>query len=242
LSLEANNRYRHCSGTSHRPELQGLAGTPLTAAGAPIGNTTDAAILSRLNELSLRARLIPIAEPPPSSGTAVPDFFQGAYGQSLSNLFARRFPTALVQLQVELPFGNRTAQANVARAEIAAEQIARQRQRLEQVIEVEVRNALQAVQSARERLDAAASAQRNASEQYESERRGFESGLSTVFLVLERQTALVNAQARELLARTDLNQAIAVLDRAVGWTLERHGVSLASSTPNSQPPTPNADR
>lgn len=63
--------------------------------------------------------------------------------------FARRFPTALVQLQVELPFGNRTAQANVARAEIAAEQIARQRQRLEQVIEVEVRNALQAVQSAR---------------------------------------------------------------------------------------------
>jgi outer membrane protein TolC len=116
---------------------------------------------------------------------------------------------------------------NVARAEIAAEQIARQRQRLEQVIEVEVRNALQAVRSSEERLDAAASAQRNASEQYESERRRFEAGLSTVFLVLERQTALVNAQARELRARADLNQAIAVLDRAVGGTLERHGVALA---------------
>jgi outer membrane protein TolC len=48
-----------------------------------------------------------------------------------------------------------------------------------------------------------------------------------VFLVLERQTALVNAQARELRARADLNQAIAVLDRAVGGTLERHGVAVA---------------
>ncbi len=207
--------------------LQGLAGAPLVAAGAPVGGSVaDAAILARLNELSLLAGLLPLDAPPPTAGATVPDFFRGAYGQSFSNILARRFPTALVQLQVELPFGNRTAKANVARAEIAAEQIARQRQRLEQVIEVEVRNALQAVRSSEERLDAAASAQRNASEQYESERRRFESGLSTVFLVLERQTGLVNAQARELRARADLNQAIAVLDRAVGGTLERHGVTV----------------
>jgi outer membrane protein TolC len=205
--------------------LSGLAGSPLASSGSPIGGT-DAAILSRLNELSILAGLVPLDEPPPSSGVVVPDFFRGAYGQSLSNLFARRFPTALVQLQMELPLGNRTAKANVARAEIEAEQIARQSNRLEQAIEVEVRNALQAVQSSRERLDAASSAQRNAQEQYESERRRFESGLSTVFLVLERQTALVNAQARELRARADLNQAIAVLDRAIGGTLERHGVAL----------------
>jgi outer membrane protein TolC len=209
--------------------LQGLAGAPLVASAPPVGGTTDAAILARLNELSLQAGLVPLDVPPPPTGATVPDFFRGAYGQSLANLFERRFPTALVQLQVELPFGNRTARANVARAEIAAEQIARQRQRLEQVIEVEVRNALQAVRSSQERLDAAASAQRNASEQYESERRRFEAGLSTVFLVLERQTALVNAQARELRARADLNQAIAVLDRAVGGTLERHGVAVAEA-------------
>ncbi len=70
------------------------------------------------------------------------------------------------------------------------------------------------------------SARRNAQEQYESERRRFDSGLSTVFLVLERQTALVTAQAAELRARADLNQAIALLERAIGGTLERHGVKL----------------
>jgi hypothetical protein len=36
----------------------------------------------------------------------------------------------------------------------------------------------------------------------------------------------VVAQARTLRARADLNQAVSLLDRAVGGTLERHGVSI----------------
>ena len=82
------------------------------------------------------------------------------------------------------------------------------------------------MQSGGQRLEAAASARRNATEQFESERRRFESGLSTVFLVLERQTAFVTAQALELRARADLNQAIAQLERATGGTLEWHGVKI----------------
>ena len=204
--------------------LSGLAGGPLASTGNPLGGT-DAAFLARLNDLSLRAGL-PAIETPPSTGTTVPDFFVGGYGASLGNIFARRFPSAFIQLQMDLPIRNTTARANVARADIAAAQIARQRQQLEQAIEAEVRNALQAVQSSQDRLDASSSARRNALEQYESERRRFDAGLSTVFLVLERQTALVTAQGRELRARADLNQAIAFLDRAVGGTLERHGVKL----------------
>jgi HAE1 family hydrophobic/amphiphilic exporter-1 len=207
--------------------LSGLAGGALVGAGNPLGGgASDAALLSRLNELSIRAGLVPLDTPPPASGSTVPEFLVGGYGSSLSNIFARRFPTALVQLQMDLPIGNTAARANIARADLAAAQIGQQRQRLEQAIEVEVRNALQAVASSRDRLDASASARRNALEQYESERRRFESGISTVFLVLERQTALVTAQAQELRARADLNQAIAFLDRAVGGTLERHGVKL----------------
>lgn len=206
--------------------LSGLAGAALSSAGNPLGgNASDAALLARLNELSTLAGLLPV-ETPPSTGTTVPGFFVGGYGASLQNIYERRFPTALVQLQMDLPLGNSAARAAVSRTDIAATRIGRQRQRLEQTIEVEVRNALQAVRSSQDRLDAASSARRNALEQYESERRRFESGLSTVFLVLERQTALVTAQGQELRARTDLNQAVAVLDRAVGGTLERHGVTL----------------
>lgn len=209
--------------------LSGLAGTALQSSSTPLGGSnSDAAMLARLNELSTRAGLEALPTPPPSTGSSVPDFLIGSYGDSLSNLFSRRYPTAVVQLQMELPIGNSTARANLARTRIAGTQIARQRQQLEQAIEAEVRNTLQAVQSSQQRLDSAASARRNALEQYESERRRFDSGLSTVFLVLERQTSLVTAQARELRARADLNQAVALLERAVGGTLDRHGVKIGS--------------
>ena len=157
---------------------------------------------------------------------SIPHFLIGGYGTSLGNLFGHRYPAAVAQLQIDLPLRNTTARANLARAELDGARVDRQRQQLEQVIEAEVRNAMQAVRSARDRLSGAATASRNAREQYESERRRFDSGLSTVFLVLDRQATFVATQARELRARTDLNQAIAFLDRAVGGTLEHHRVTV----------------
>ena len=203
----------------------GLAGQALTTVSDPLSNTTNAAFFARLNELAVLAGL-PLLDPPEATTNTVPPFLDGGYGSSLRNLFAHRFPTVVVQLQMDLPLANNTARANIARTEIADAQIERRRRQLEQAIEAEVRNTLQAVQSSQDRLEAASSARRNALEQYESERRRFESGLGTVFLVLQRQTALVVAQARELRARADLNQAGSLFDRAVGGTLERHGVKL----------------
>ena len=205
--------------------LSGLAGTSLVA-NNPIDSSSTATQLARLNELSERAGLTPLPVQSPSTSNTVPQFLVGSLGDSLSNLVSRRYPTASVQLQMELPISNSTARANLARTRIEGTRIARQRQQLEQTIEAEVRNTLQAVESSQQRLDAAASARRSALEQYDSERRRFDSGLSTVFLVLERQTTLVVAQASELRARADLNQALALLDRAIGGTLARHGVSV----------------
>ena len=210
--------------------LAGLAGDPLSGTTEPPvgGDDGESALLARLNELSVLAGLAPLPAPTPPAGTTVPEFFIGGYGTSLSNLFARRFPAAIVQLQVDLPLRNRTARANLARADIQDNQLARRRQALEQVIESEVRDTMQAVRSSQQRLEASSSARRFALEQYESEQRRFESGISTVFLVLERQTTLVTAQASELRARADLNQAIAQLERAVGTTLEWHGIRMKS--------------
>ena len=91
---------------------------------------------------------------------------------------------------------------------------------------VEVRNALQAIDSAERGLAAAGSARRGAEEQYASEQRRFESGLSTVFLVLQRQTALVEAKAQEVRAKADLARALSEYDRSTGTILERYGVAV----------------
>jgi len=204
--------------------LAGLAGSTTTNS-SPIRTSTEPAVLARLNELSALAGYAPVAIPPATTAP-LPDFLAGGLGDSLANIGARRFPIAFLQLQLGIPLRNRTAEAQVAKTKISRRSLLTERQQTEQVIEADVRNALQAVQSAEQRLLAAGSAQRSALEQYESERRRFDSGLSTVFLVLQRQTTLVTAQAREVRARADLNQAIAVFDRAVGSTLTRHGVTV----------------
>jgi outer membrane protein len=183
-------------------------------------------VVARLNELSARASLDDIVPTVSPASAPLPEFLIGGWADSLANIANRRYPTGTVQLQVEFPFGNRTAKANLAKSRIEQTQLARQRLQLEQAIEVDVRNALQAVESSNQRLTSASTARRNAQEQYDSERRRFDSGLSTVFLLLDRQTTLVNAQTLELRARADLNQAIAVFDRAIGATLLQHNVRL----------------
>jgi HAE1 family hydrophobic/amphiphilic exporter-1 len=91
---------------------------------------------------------------------------------------------------------------------------------------VDVRNALQLVRTAESRLRAAASARSSSEQQYASEQRKLDSGQSTVFLVLERQTALTTARGNELRAQTELNKAIAELQRATGNALEENRVEL----------------
>ena len=165
----------------------------------------------------------------PLSGT-VGEGFVGGYAQSLDSLLARSYPTARLDLRVELPLRNRTAEANVASAQVQRSQLRRQREQLAQVIEADVRNALQALRSAEARVAAAATARASAQQQqYESEQRRFDAGLSTVFLVLQRQTDYINAQGREIDAKADLNAAAAQLRRATGTTLDARGVRVTRS-------------
>ena len=72
-------------------------------------------------------------------------------------------------------------------------------------VEADVRNALQAVNSTRARLDAAGLARQSAEEQYASEQRQFQAGTSSVFLVLQRQTDLITARNREVRARMPIS-------------------------------------
>ncbi len=168
--------------------------------------------------------LNPITGQPISSGLN-PSFI-GGFPESIDHVWAARYPTARVDLRIGLPLGNRTAEANVAIAQTTGAQLRRERDQLAQTVEAQVRNSLQAVRSLEARVAAAGVARASAQQQYESEQRRFESGLATVFLVLQRQSDLVTAQAREIQAQADLNVATAALRRATGTTLEARGVRV----------------
>ena len=156
----------------------------------------------------------------------VPAILAGGYGQSLSNLAHGNFPTAQVGVQMSLPIRNRTAQAQAAISVDEGRRLKITENQIGMAVEAEVRNALQAANSTRARLDAAALARQSAEEQYASEQRQFQAGTSTVFLVLQRQTDLINSRNRELRAHADLAVALANLDRATARTIEAHGIKL----------------
>ncbi len=133
-------------------------------------------------------------------------------------------------MQIALPFGNRVAEANLGRSLAEGTQLRNQRAQQEQIIEAEVRNSLQALRSAEARLSSALASRQSAEQLYESEQRQFRSGVTTFYLVLQRQTELLAARSRELQAQTDLNKAISEFQRATGTTLSANNVTVSDGT------------
>lgn len=149
----------------------------------------------------------------------------GGSETTFTDILTNKYPTVRVGVQFNLPlFGNKTAKANLGRSLVEGEQIKTQREQVEQNIQVDVRNALQALRTSESRLRSAAIARENSQKQYESEQRKLDSGQSDIYKVLERQTELVNARSAELRAQTELNKAIADLQRATGNSLKANDV------------------
>ena len=206
----------------------GLAGSlrpdpnPITA-----GNV---ALYARVNQLSAIAGLPPL--PPPAIDGGLDQSLLGGYGQSLQNLLRNEFRAWRVGVNFNLPLRNRTAEAQHGRALAEGRQLDVQRQKMEQQVEVEVRNALQSVDTSRRRVDAAKNSRVNAELQYESEVRKFDAGQSTNFLVLDRQNAMSSARGRELKALTDYTKAVAELQRSISTTLASNSIQLKGATSN----------
>lgn len=164
---------------------------------------------------------------PLSAGAAtVPPNLVGGYIGSLANLLQQDYPTYRVGVQISLPWGNRVAKANLGRSLVEADKLANNRAQTEQLIEAEVRNALQALRSAESRLTSATAARTAAEELFASEQRQFRAGTTTFYLVAQRQTELLTARGRELQAQTDLNIAISAFQRAIGSTLRVNNVTV----------------
>jgi hydrophobic/amphiphilic exporter-1 (mainly G- bacteria), HAE1 family len=197
--------------------LAGLSGLAVSQASNPITGAFGA-LITQLNQLSQLAGVPPLDTS--LFASAVPPNLIGGYGQSWNNIGAATFPTVQVGLQISFPIRNRTAEANSAIAAAEGKRLRALRDQAEMLIEADVRNSLQTASSAQARYAAAILARQSAEEQYASEERQFQSGTSTVFLVLQRQTDLITARTREVRALADLAVAGANLDRATAQTLD----------------------
>lgn len=199
-----------------------IAGDPNTAA--------TAFLLSQIQDIQRRANFPVVQSPSVTLTDSTAPGLKGGYGKNLSNLFGLNTYNVTIGVAIQFPFKNKTAEANLAGAQIQKEQLDASVRSTEQVVEVDVRNAAQSVESTRQRVIAARAARANAEVQLEGEQRLYAVGRSTTFLLFQRQNALANARDSELRAETDYNKAVSTLQHATSTTLRANNVIVENPT------------
>lgn len=199
----------------------GLAGAVNTAPNPFAASLSP--LYDRLNQLSSVAGLPPVQV---SSSSGLPSSGIGGYGTTLGSVFGGNYQTVAVGLSIDLTFRNRGAQALAEQSAVTGKRLKLEQSRWEQAVEAQVRNALQALQTARQRISAAEASEAAAKEKLESETRLFQTGESTNFLVLTRQNEYLDSRRRTVVARLESNRATARLEQALGATLATLHVAL----------------
>jgi len=150
----------------------------------------------------------------------------GGYGDALSSLFGRNYPTWTVQLNVSYPIGTSTADANVARARIQQSQVQAQLKQIELQIATDVTNAATNVQNNVERVQAGQAAREFAQRTLEAEQSKFEVGMSTNYFVVQAQRDLATAQNNELQAVLAYRKSLVELERLQQTSLTTSNITI----------------
>jgi len=150
---------------------------------------------------------------------------QAGFSDALSSAFHNNFPDYQISLNVQIPIRNRSAQ----RAILTQRWLEAQLQQMKNAALLDVRNTYIALTQDRAQVDAASKARELQQQTFDAEQKKYQLGASTVYLVIQTQRDLINAQGTELRALANLAEAKANYERAVGRTLEVNRVTIADA-------------
>ena len=150
----------------------------------------------------------------------------GSASQAIRDAFNFRYKNWSVGLTLTLPLSSFLTRSDYVLAKASREQAALRLQHREQQIALEVRNAVRAVQTNFERVQAYRLARELAASKLEAEEKKLQVGLSTNYIVLQYQRDLADARTAELLANIDYSLSLAGLERAQGTTLKSWNIRM----------------
>jgi outer membrane protein len=133
-------------------------------------------------------------------GTIIPGGPTTPVGDVLSQLFAHDYPTWGVGVSVSYPIGQSVDEANHARAQLEKTQTEQRLKSAEARAISQVREAAWKIEMNGKRIETTRSARELAEQRLESERKRFEVGMSTSFLIIQAQRDLAQARTNELSA------------------------------------------
>jgi outer membrane protein len=129
-------------------------------------------------------------------------------------------------IQFFLPVQNRVAEANLGADKALLRQQQLRATQLESQVAAEVRNAVTALNAARTAVDAATKARELQEKLLAAAQESFRAGYATNISVIEQQTYVVQAQITEVVAKAAWLKATVQLDRVLGQTLDKSGISF----------------
>jgi outer membrane protein len=153
-------------------------------------------------------------------------FFLGGTGNVYAQLLRRNFPDYSAGFSLNIPFRNRTAQADYVTDQLQLRQYELQLQRSMNQVRVDVKTALIGLQQARARYETAVDTRKLSEQSLEAENKRFQAGVGSVALVMQAQKDLANTQDAEVQSMANYTHAKIFFDQAMGRTLAVNRISM----------------
>jgi outer membrane protein TolC len=153
-------------------------------------------------------------------------YFVGGTGTIFSQILGRDFPDYSAGFSLNIPFRNRTAQADFVTDELQLRQRELQLQRAINQVRVDVKTAVIGLDQARARYQTAVDTRVLAEQSLTAEQKRFQSGISSVAMVIQAQKDLATDQDAEVQAMANYTHAKIFFDSAMGRTLEVNHISM----------------
>jgi outer membrane protein len=133
-------------------------------------------------------------------------------------------------IQFFLPVQKRVADANLGADKALLWQQQLGVTKLEAQVAAEVQNAITALHASKSAADAATKARELQAKLLAAAQESFQAGYTTNLAVIEQQTYLAQAQTTEVIAKAAWLKAAAQLDRVLGQTIDKSGISLKADS------------
>jgi outer membrane protein len=149
-----------------------------------------------------------------------------SFGTGLSQVTAFDFPGWTLSLNFAFPLQNRAARAANAIAEIDVDRFGRELEQEQKTVINEVRKAVRGIETAEKVIVAARASTGFAEKSLDAERKRYENGMSTSFLITQIQDQLTLAKQSEVNAVVGYRTALAEYYRSIGKLLPELGVKI----------------
>lgn len=153
----------------------------------------------------------------------------GARDAFTSILSTNPFDTWSVELRLQIPIGNRTAEARYSEATLREIETRTTLSTLEDQIQEEIRNAVREAETARERIEASRRTIEFVEGQLDGLRQQFDAGLASSYDVIRALDEFDRATTTEIQAIMDYNVALSRVRLAEGAILEHYNIGVENT-------------